>query len=254
MRDAALLLAGLASAASTGAATPEEAARLFEAQRWAEAAKAYETMVRESPINAGAWLRLASAHAAGGDSEAAFAALKDWAATGTLIYQAVQAAPELAALRVDPRFAALIEPLKPCAAPEYRQFDFWIGEWNVASPQYPGTTSLSRITRINDGCTIREEYTTPVAYAGTSLNFYDGRRKLWQQTWIDNQGGVLNLEGGLEGGAMVLSMPAGAAATQRITWTPLDDGRVRQHWEATADGGKTWSTVFDGYYARRPAP
>ncbi len=254
MRDAALLLAGLIAAACAGAVTPDEAARLFEARRWTEAAEAYRSQVEASPANAGAWLRLASAQAAGGDTKAAFETLKGWAATGTLIYQAVMTAPELEPLRAEREFAALIEPLRPCAAPEHRQFDFWIGDWDVTSPQYPGTTSLSRITSINDGCTIREEYTTPVAYAGTSLNFYDGRRKLWQQTWIDNQGGVLNLEGGLEGSAMVLSMPAGAAATQRITWTPLEDGRVRQHWEATADGGKTWSTVFDGYYARRPAP
>jgi Tetratricopeptide repeat len=254
MRDAAFSLAVLISAATAGAATPDEAARLFDARRWAEAAEAYRSQVDASPANAGAWLRLASAQAAGGNAEAAFETLKGWAATGTLIYQAVMASPELEPLRADARFAALVEPLRPCAAPEHRQFDFWIGEWDVTSPQYPGTTSRSRIARINDGCTIREEYTTPVAYAGTSLNFFDARSRRWHQTWSDNQGGVLHLEGVLEDGAMVLSMPAGAEATQRITWTPLDDGRVRQHWEVTADGGKTWSTVFDGYYTRRPAP
>jgi len=245
----ALLLSSPALAAS-----PEEAAAAFDARRWAEAAEAYAAMVRESPINAGAWLRLASAQAAGGDTEAAFKSLKDWAATGTLIYQAVHAAPELEPLRADPRFAALVEPLKPCAGPEHRQFDFWLGEWDVTSPQYPGTTSRSRISRLNDGCTIREEYDTPVAYAGTSLNFYDARRRLWHQTWIDNQGGALYLEGGLSGNAMVLSMTTGPQQAQRITWTPLDDGRVRQHWEATADDGATWATVFDGYYRKRPTP
>ena len=51
---------------------------------------------------------------------------------------------------------------------------------------------------------------------------------------------------------MVLATTADPQSVQRITWTPLDDGRVRQHWEATTDGGKAWSTVFDGYYARRP--
>ncbi len=36
--------------------------------------------------------------------------------------------------------------------------------------------------------------------------------------------------------------------TNRMTWTPLDNGYVRQHWEVTSDGGTTWSTAFDGEY------
>jgi hypothetical protein len=52
---------------------------------------------------------------------------------------------------------------------------------------------------------------------------------------------------------MVMQTTADPAQVQRITWTPLPDGRVRQHWESTTDGGRTWSTVFDGYYTRRGA-
>lgn len=139
----------------------------------------------------------------------------------------------------------------PCTAPEYRQFDFWLGDWNVESPASPGRVSRNRITRTNGGCTLLEQYTTPSGYEGSSLNFYDASRKLWHQTWIDNQGGSLHLDGGFDGESMVLSTTADPQNVQRITWTPLPDGRVRQHWESTADGGKTWSTVFDGFYARR---
>lgn len=141
---------------------------------------------------------------------------------------------------------------KPCNTPEFRQFDFWIGDWDVESAAAPGTTSRNRITLVNDGCTLREEYTTPVGYAGTSRNFYDAARKRWHQTWIDNQGGALYLEGGMEGAAMVLRSVGDAQNVQRITWTRLDDGRVRQLWETTADGGKTWTIAFDGHYTRRP--
>ncbi len=141
-----------------------------------------------------------------------------------------------------------------CQAPEFRQFDFWIGDWDVSSPANPGGVSRNVIARINDGCALREEYATPTGYEGTSLNFYDAARKVWHQTWIDNQGGALYLEGGLQGSSMVLATTVDPRNVQRITWTPLDDGRVRQHWEATADGGQSWATVFDGYYSRRPAP
>jgi len=244
-----VLSCGLAAAAS--AATPEEAAKLFEARRWKEAAAAYQELVAKSPANSGAWLRLASAQAAGGEVEAAFTTLKSWAASGSLIYQAAMSAPELKSLQADPRFAAIVDPLKPCASAEHRQFDFWVGSWDVVSPAYPGAVSRSRISRINDGCTVLEEYTTQVAYEGKSLNFYDATRKVWHQTWIDNQGGALYLEGGLEGNAMVLSTTGSKESIQRITWTPLPDGRVRQHWESTADSGKTWTTAFDGYYSKR---
>jgi hypothetical protein len=42
----------------------------------------------------------------------------------------------------------------------------------------------------------------------------------------------------------------GKSARQRITWTPLGGGRVRQLWESSTDGGKTWSVAFDGLYVR----
>lgn len=250
----AIFICGLTVSAGALAATPEEAARLFEARDWDRAAAAYQKLVAASPGNPVAWLRLASARAASGETDQALETLKSWAVAGPIRYHAVMAAPELKSLQGDPRFSALMEPHKPCNSPEFRQFDFWLGEWDVMAPATPGSSSRSRITRINGGCTILEQYTTPLGYEGTSLNFYDAQRKFWHQTWIDNQGGALYLEGALQGNSMVLSTTAGKESIQRITWTPLDDGRVRQHWEATTNAGKTWSTVFDGYYAKRAAP
>jgi len=90
---------------------------------------------------------------------------------------------------------------------------------------------------------------------GRSLNAYDASTDRWHQTWVDSTGGLLLLDGGLVDGAMVLegSAPADQGAAperQRIAWTVERDG-VRQHWEASADGGTTWRTAFDGCYRRR---
>jgi hypothetical protein len=244
---ACLMLIG----AEVSAATMEDAARDFDAKRWAQAAAAYEEIAAREPANALALIRLARARAANGQVPEALAALEAWFATGSGAYQVAMRVPEFESLREDPRFTAIVEPRKPCNTPEFRQFDFWLGDWDVTSATAPGTTSLNRITLVNDGCTLREEYTTPTGYAGTSLNFYDAVRKLWHQTWIDNQGGALYLEGGIEGEAMVLRTVGDAQVVQRITWTRLEDGRVRQLWESTADGGKTWTIAFDGYYRRR---
>jgi len=237
--------------AEASAATMEDAARDFEAKRWAEAAAAYEEIATREPANALALIRLARARAANGQAPEALAALEAWFATGSGAYQVAMGLPEFESLRGDPRFAAIVEPRKPCNTPEFRHFDFWLGDWDVTSAAAPGSTSRNRITLVNDGCTLREEYTTPTGYAGTSLNFYDAVRKRWHQTWIDNQGGALYLEGGLEGESMVMQTVGDPANVQRITWTPVPGGAVRQHWESTADGGKTWTTAFDGLYTAR---
>ena len=48
-----------------------------------------------------------------------------------------------------------------------------------------------------------------------------------------------------------LKQPDGSSVLNRITWTPLADGKLRQRWDSTADGGKTWQLQFDGIYAKR---
>jgi hypothetical protein len=144
-----------------------------------------------------------------------------------------------------------------CTAAEYRQFDFWQGDWDVrdASGKIVGR---NRIVSLHGGCALQENWTGAGGVSGTSLNIYDNDRKRWHQTWVDNSGGLLHLDGGVVDGAMVLrgeSIAADASSKstlQRITWTPQSDGRVRQLWESSSDSGKTWSVVFDGIYSKRP--
>ena len=170
--------------------------------------------------------------------------------------------PLLLAQAATPSPAAATPPTPPspgaqCQSASHRQFDFWIGEWQVTNQQCPAgrtcPTSKSRISRVLDGCALLEEYETTSGYAGKSLNFHDSNSRKWHQTWIDTGGTPLYLEGGVEGRSMVLfdvrkSRVNGVTWTQRITWTPLDGGKVRQHWEKSKDGGATWENVFDGLY------
>ncbi len=139
--------------------------------------------------------------------------------------------------------AAAADKPTPCTSTTHRAFDFWVGEWEVTSPPRPKWQASSIITLSNDGCSIHENYVTPGGYTGKSVNFFDATKNLWHQTWIDNQGVPLYLEGSFSDGTMVLS-----DAGNRVSWSLLPDKRVRQHWESTTDGGKTWTTAFDGYY------
>lgn len=141
----------------------------------------------------------------------------------------------------------------PCAAPQHRQFDFWIGSWNVFDPQgrQVGTNAIERVL---DGCALHERWEGTGPSRGFSYNIFDRTTGRWHQSWVDNTGLLLRLEGGLAGERMVLSgttrNPDGATVLNRITWTPVSADSVRQLWETSNDGGTTWSVAFDGMYVR----
>ena len=141
----------------------------------------------------------------------------------------------------------------PCDAPAFRAFDFWIGEWVVRNPEGK-QVGVNRIEREYDGCVLHERYTTERGYRGESLNTFDAGRKVWHQTWVDNAGTLLLLEGGVRDGKMVLEGQAtgtdGQVTRHRITWTANADGSVRQFWEST-DAKGSWTTSFDGMYTRK---
>jgi hypothetical protein len=143
-----------------------------------------------------------------------------------------------------------------CGAPERRQFDFWLGRWEVRDPA--GTLAgHNSISSLFDGCALREEWRGESGHRGTSLNAWPPERGTWHQTWVDSSGLILLLEGGMRDGAMVMEGDAplpgepGRVVRHRITWSRLDGDpdRLRQHWEA-ADREGTWETLFDGRYSR----
>jgi len=138
-----------------------------------------------------------------------------------------------------------------CNSEEYRQFDFWIGTWSVTEGGQPAgrntiETDLKR-------CALFESWSSVDGSRGRSINFYDRESRRWHQTWIDDRGGALELDGGLVSGSMVLEgeRPDAKARTpvrHRITWTPQRDGSVRQHWQIRKGEQSNWETVFDGLY------
>lgn len=145
-------------------------------------------------------------------------------------------------------------PAPACNTEQHRAFDFWLGNWQV----FKADGSLAGSNRISlgqNGCVLTEQYRTPGGFNGQSLNMFDSSRGLWHQTWVDNSGSLLLLEGNIVDNDMLLSgamtTAEGEVQQQRIRWTPNQDGSVRQHWQAqTADGN--WVTLFDGLYKKIP--
>ncbi len=148
------------------------------------------------------------------------------------------------------------KPQSACAASPYRQFDFWIGEWEVGTASGPGPNAArSSIQNIVDGCVIFENWMPPGGGDGKSFNFYDPNDGKWHQIWVASGAGVLDLAGTFAAKTLryegAVGGPTGTKTLQKLNFTELEDGRVHQHWEQSADEGKTWTVAFDGYYAKR---
>lgn len=273
------------------AVTQEDADAKFAEENWESSSVAYETLLKSDPENAANWFRLATAldnleqydraqkayessldknfqtpvrihyrlarlHMKQARPEIALVHLRSLGELGGMNFRVIENTTEFAPLAEDARFKAVIDALRPCQGAGYRDFDFWLGEWDVTSAGNSQPTASNRITVEHDGCILREDYVNGY-FTGMSLSFYDSRQEKWHQTWMSNAGGALYIEGGLnDDGAMVLSnadLPISKinAAISRVTWTPLETGAIRQHWESSTDDGKTWSTVFDGTYTRK---
>lgn len=142
----------------------------------------------------------------------------------------------------------------PCSAAEHREFDFWVGYWEVTNSTGK-VVGHNDVQRMADTCGILEHWRDAGGHEGMSINAYDPGLGRWTQRWVGAGGTMLWLVGGLEGERMVLTSTAvretpRGEALDRITWQPLDDGRVTQRWEISLDAGETWTGYFFGTYER----
>ena len=133
----------------------------------------------------------------------------------------------------------------PCSAAEYRQFDFFLGDWDGFDLENPDLrVARNRVTRILDGCVLLEDYQGTDGSHGESFTIYDASRKVWHQTWATNRGALLVIEGRMQGNEIVLigsdRTPEGKERLVRGVWKSVHDG-VRETAVRSIDGGKTWT-------------
>ncbi|HET9951617.1 MAG TPA: tetratricopeptide repeat protein [Candidatus Eisenbacteria bacterium] len=271
-------------------ATLEAANGYYQAQDWPRAADAFAAIVKAEPQNGRAWFRLgvcrqklkaydqaiaayrraesighnpvvmynlACAFSLAGSPDSAFAWLGRMADAGYGQPETLRSDADLASLRDDARFPALVDRLQriatPCGfSPEARQFDFWVGSWDVRTAQ--GDLAGTNDIKIGaGGCVLVENWKSAQGGSGQSLNFYDADAKLWRQIWVDAGAQVTRFEGTFTEGQMRFKgervMNGGSRVPVKMTFTPLPDGRVRQLGESSSDGGKTWAVEYDLYYS-----
>ncbi len=153
--------------------------------------------------------------------------------------------------------SAFAQQQSSCSSEQHRQFDFWIGEWEVKNPQGQVVGS-SNIELILNKCVVFENWTSASpGYTGKSFNYYNPFTKKWNQKWIDTGGIPIEFEGVFNKKDQALYYTAetinraGLKVQNKLTFYKKSEDYVRQLWEQSTDNGKTWNTVFDGQYYRK---
>lgn len=146
----------------------------------------------------------------------------------------------------------------PCRNnPQNRQFDYWVGEWDVYAT---GTTTLvghSLVQDVSGGCAILENWTATNGQGdGKSLNYIDAASHKWKQTWVGSGGKVQDfVNGEYKDGAMRFSTevvnPKGQKLQAHFIFYNQGADKVRQYYETSADEGKTWTVAYDFTYIRK---
>lgn len=142
----------------------------------------------------------------------------------------------------------------PCSQEEFRQFDFWLGTWEVATPD-GAVAGINEITSEENGCLILETWSSATGGSGQSYNYYNPASEKWRQVWVSSNF-IIDYEGGLtESGSMKLAGTITYTASifeADFTgeWTLNDDGTVTQHFEQYDADNDAWATWFTGIYTR----
>jgi hypothetical protein len=145
-----------------------------------------------------------------------------------------------------------------------RQFDFWIGEWDLYSrsrvapnkDEWQEGRASNSVRAVLDGCVILENFDghPAVPLRGMSVSTYNARLGKWQQTWVDSGGSYLDFTGEFKDGRMELSREAqanGGKVRQRMVFYNITKDRFDWNWEASRDEGKTWVLLWKITYARK---
>jgi len=265
---------------------------LFAHADWQKAAQAYSALAASEPKNGLAWQNLgecylqlhkfdqavqafgaaselnfrpvvnkvnvARVYAEMGDRDQSFKTLNEVVASGQggRVRPFILGSSEFAKYRNDAQFNSILDAVAPCKSSDFRQFDFWVGDWEVQDPA-GNVVGQNLVTLEQDGCLIIEHWKDAGGVqTGTSFNNYDIRDKKWHQLYLDNSGNAgafPAMAGNFTGGKMVLLTDDKSTPLFRWTWYTLAPDRVRQMAEQSSDGQKTWQIFWDSVYVRKPS-
>lgn len=145
------------------------------------------------------------------------------------------------------------DPSRGSAGPglpaEAREFDFWLGQWDLVlgGGQGLATNHISSFG-IDGGIALLEDYRQG-PYLGTSVSYYSPREGRWRQLWFDNMGGLLEFAGGTQGNKFVISGNVETTKT-RLVYSNITNRTLDQSYDVSPDG-VNWQSTFSARYTRR---
>ncbi len=238
----------------------------YNVKNYDEALRCFEKSLSQNPpppLKAIAYSRMARIFAVQKDNARTFIALDSAVKLGYSNAKEMDTLTEFNKVRSQAYFKHLREQVyinaNPCMADAHvREFDFWVGEWEVyptgTTPAGPGAKSMIQI--ISGGCAILENWESPNS-KGKSINFIDPVTNKWKQSWAGNyaNGTQEFVNGEYKNNAMHFTFETkdaqGKPLVGRFIFYNQGPNQVRQFNETSADGGKTWTTSYDFTYYRR---
>jgi tetratricopeptide (TPR) repeat protein len=203
---------------------------------------------------------IAATYAGMGNPTLALKVLQSSADAGFMQPNRLEEDAEWNALRGNDQFIALAKEVHhnafPCDDAEFRQFDFWLGDWDVASAADGTHRGSSHISKEMNGCVVWENWTSAGSpYFGKSYNTWNPNLKRWEQYWVDNAAGVMFFHGALKDKIMDywtddVPQASGGKLLRHLQFFNLGPDKVRQFSQGSSDGGKTWQTEYDLIYTR----
>jgi hypothetical protein len=149
-------------------------------------------------------------------------------------------------------------PPPNCNGPQFRQLDFWLGDWDAKWDPSPGDTGIgsNHIARSYEGCVIEEHFDGHPGQhlMGHSVSAYFAPTRDWRQTWVDNEGGYIDLTGGPQpnGDFVLTTLPKPSGKANRMVFTDIAPDSFTWRWQANTDG-KTWTDSWVIHYTRKKA-
>ena len=203
---------------------------------------------------------IAVTYAGMGNKPLALEFLKSSAIAGFMQPARLGSDAEWNSLRTNDQFIALAKQVQhnatPCDDSEFKQFDFWLGDWDVASAADGAHQGSSHISKEMSGCVIWENWTSAGgAYFGKSYNTWNSNLNRWEQYWVDSSGGVMFFHGSLKDKVMDywtddVPQSAGGTLLRHLQFFNIGPDKIRQWSQGSSDGGKTWRTEYDLIYIR----
>lgn len=143
--------------------------------------------------------------------------------------------------------------VSPCVDEAARQFDFFIGDWTVTMTGDADPLARATVTQVADGCALLETVTPVKGVSAAALFTYDAEATLWRMRQISGDGAILEVQGGLQNGQMVLEGDeTGTVKHELVRVTFASNGKTIRESAVKSPDGRTWSDWFARDFRRAP--